>query len=191
MIRPIAVLLAVCLLATGSASAGEADQVLRERGKPLEGRLLTETFELETEHGVFAFDRERIWDLHIPAHENWPVIVRTRDGDRVSGHLASWDLAIDIAGRGVVDLDRSKMTRVIFAGTGDAGGAATPTSGHRVILRNGDRLHGHVQPQTAPLSRGETTLAVELASLTRIVFGGPRGDPEGAALAIVGSSGAP
>ncbi len=127
---------------TTSGLADEKDKLILHDGQKLQGRLLLNQVRIETAVGALTLDRSAISEITCPEDAKEPVIIRTHRGDRLSGFLEPWQLEIE-AENGVTPIERNTVKRILLAGASDVD--AADQGDHRIILKNGDRLHGRLQ----------------------------------------------
>lgn len=185
----LAIVLAALTFAASPASASDVDRALPVIGKPIEGRLLANSFTLETQFGSFEFKRQQVWDIHVPEDPDRPFILRTRKGDRLSGFLAAEGFDFDVDGKGVRRLGRDDIHRIVLAGTADA--EPFEGAGHRVTLLNGDRIHGQVMPQRAAVVGPDGQIPIDLSTVTQGAFGMRRDGNGGEPIAVLSRGNTP
>jgi len=137
--------------------AAEQDQSVLQDGHQPEEHLPLDQVRLETAIGTFAFDRSEISKIHRSEELYQPVILHTRRGDRLTGFLEPLGLKIEVED-GVTRIERDPLKRIVLAGTSEA--IDQQNYDQRIILKNGDRLIGHIEPSALTLNDDAIDLAM-------------------------------
>ena len=157
------------------ALSSDRDELLRQDGSRLQGSMILDQVTLVTAIGAFTFDRSAISEIRRSEGLSQTVTLITRRGDRLTGFLEPKRLRIK-AENGVTPIERASLKRIILAGASGADGV--DEGDHQIILRNGDRLVGRIQPAALKVKGG----ALDPKTPFQIDFGEA---DDGSSLAVV------
>jgi formylglycine-generating enzyme required for sulfatase activity len=153
------------------------DLWISPNGQMHKGRVLNKSLRLQTGHGELEFPTETLAAIDLTRQRTGVDSVVTTAGDRLSGLLLDASFEVQPADSNATVIRRELIDKILFRLLPTA---PTP-DGPLLILRNGDFVHGQVQPaqllvrpsagepRTVPLDSGATLAFPELpGGLVRI-----------------------